>query len=345
MPVAGSAAVERPEAAAVVLDGEGQRALAAVESHDDVPGLRMALDVGQRLAQHAQDDRGDLGLRRLDRRAGAQLDGQPPLTGALARRQDGIVQAADRHARGEVLQARADDPVRGTHRLAQARAALRRPLGAGIGIQERDLALGQREILGQAVVHVGRQAQALALDLGARDALAQARGRDARSEQVPEDGQHAGARLLERQRVALRGGDHAQDLVAGVEWQHEPGRGGPVEGVGHEPGRRLVKDQGAPAGRGQPPRLLLEAQLVDQRDRVDVRAGHGEAAQDRHVVGLGEVERGDPQAEGLTHRREGVLGQLAEVAGADQGARDRADGGDRGRGLDGRGQGRLSRHH
>ena len=71
--------------------------------------------------------------------------------------------------------------------------------GRRLGVQQRDLALGQREVLGQAVVDVGRQAQALALDLGARDALAQARGGDARAQQVAEDGEHRRARLLERE--------------------------------------------------------------------------------------------------------------------------------------------------
>ena len=105
-----------------------------------------------------------------------------------------------------------------------------------------------------------------------------------------------------------------------------------------------MEDEGAPAGRGQAPRLLLEAQLLEQGDGVDVRPGDGEAAQDGHVVGLGQVKRGDAQAQRLAHGREGLLGQLAEVAGADQGARDRADGGDGARGLDGGGLGRLSRH-
>ena len=299
-PSPGPLCVERPEAAAVVLDGEGQRALAAVEGHEDVPGLRVALDVGQRLAQHAQDDRGDLGLGRLDRRGGAQLDGQPALAGALARRQDGVVQAADRHARGEVLQARADDPVRGAHRLAQARAALARLLGAGIGVQERDLALGQREVLGQAVVDVGRQAQALALDLGARDALAQARGGDARAEQVAEDGQHAWrssprAPAGGAARRRPRPGPRRRRRVAARARPRRAGRRGwprarsPARG---RPGRaRRPRPAATPPARSAARRAAPIG--------VDVRAGDGEAAQDRHVVGVGQVERGDPQAEGL----------------------------------------------
>jgi hypothetical protein len=244
---------------------------------------------------------------------------------------------------GEVLESRAHDAVRGAHGLAQAGPALAGLLGPGIGVQEGDLALGQREILGQAVVDVGRQAQALALDLGARDALAQARGGDAGAEQVAQDGEHGGARLLERERVALGGGDHAEDLVAGVEREDEPRRGRRVERVGHEPRRRLVEDQRPPPGRGQAPRLLLEVQLVAQADGVDVGAGGGEAAQDGHVLGLGQVEGGNAQRQRLAHRGERVLGQLAEAPSADERPGHRAHGGDRGR-LDRRGRRGLSGH-
>jgi len=193
-------------------------------------------------------------------------------------------------------------------------------------------------------VDVGGQPQALALDLGARDALAQARGRDAGPEQVAEDGQHDGARLVEGQRAALRGGHHPEDVVAGIEREHEPRGGRRVERVGHEPRGRLVEDQRPPAGQCEPPRLVLEAQLVEQADGLDVRAGDREAPQQRHIVGVGQVERGDAQAERLAHRSERVLGELAQRAGADERAGDRADGGDGHRRLDRRWVAGLSGH-
>ena len=84
-------------------------------------------------------------------------------------------------------------------------------------------------------------------------------------------------------------------------------------------------------------------QLVEPADGVDVGAGGGEAAQDGHVVGLGQVEGGDAQPQRLAHRGQRVLGQLAQAAGADERPCHGADGGDRG-GLDRRGRWRLSGH-
>ena len=137
--------------------------------------------------------------------------------------------------------------------------------------------------------------------------------------------------------MALGGGDHDRGRRRPRRAGARASRGRRVEGVGHEPRCRLVEDQRAAAGGGQPPRLLLEAQLVEQPDGVDGRAGDGEAAQDGHVVGLGQVEGRDAQAQRLAHRGERVLGQLAQAAGADERPRHRADGGDRG-GLDRRGR-------
>jgi hypothetical protein len=144
--------------------------------------------------------------------------------------------------------------------------------------------------------------------------------------------------------MALGGGDHAEDLVAGVEREHEPRRGRRVERVGHEPRRQLVEDQRPAAGRGQAPRLLLEAQLVEQADGVDVGARGREAAQDGHVLRLGQVEGGDAQPQRLAHRGQRVLGQLAQAAGADERPGHRAHGGDRGGRLDRRGRWRLRGH-
>ena len=236
-------------------------------------------------------------------------------------------------------------------RCAAATASRRRArlslglLGRRVGVQQRDLALGQREVLGQAVVDLGRQSQALALDLRARDALAQARGGDAGAEQVAEDGEHGRARLLERERVALRGGDHAEDVArrrpaAARATPRRAGRTGwpPASVAGS------WKTSGAPAGEAS---RQASCSKRSSSARPTPSTSAPEAAKRRrigHAVGLGQVERGDVAAERRrTSRRARARPARASVPGADERARHAADGGDRAAGWTAAARWRLMR--
>ena len=219
--------------------------------------------------------------------SGPQLDGQPALARTVAGRRDRSVQAADRHARGEVLQARAHDAVRRAHRLAQARAALSGRSVARLGVQQRDLALGQREILRQAIVDLGRQAQALALEGGARDALAQAAQRrcpaPSRSPRMASTVALVSSRAKGWRCAAATTPRTSPPASSGSTSQAEAGES---NGLATSQVAGSWKP-GAPAGRGQPPCLLLEAQLVEQADAVDVRARRRRSGAGRHVISMG----------------------------------------------------------
>ena len=209
--VAGAAVVARAQAAAVVLDREGQRAVrppSRVTSTRPAPAWRSTLASASPSTRRTTAV--DLGLGGLDRRAGAQLDGQPALARAVAGGRDRVVQAADRHARGEVLQARADDAVRRAHRLAQARAALAAWAGAG---SESSSAISRlasaRSWASPSWISAARRRRSRSTSVRAMRWRRRAAAMPA-PEQVAEDGEHRRAGLLQGEGVALRGGDHAR---------------------------------------------------------------------------------------------------------------------------------------
>ena len=261
------------EAAAVVLDGEGQRRPARRRGSTTTwparawrSTLASASPSTRRTTATTSGSVGSTAARAV------QLDGQAALARALAR--------APRRRRAGRRSARACERSSSrarTMRCAAPTASRRRArlspacVGAGIGVQQRDLALGQREVLGQAVVDVGRQAQALALDLGARDALAQARGGDARPSRSPRMASTVAlvSSSASGWRCAAATTPRTSSPASSGSTSHAEAGGS--NGLATSQVAGSWKTSGPPAGRGQPPRLLLEAQLVEQRDRVDVR--------------------------------------------------------------------------
>jgi hypothetical protein len=116
-------------------------------------------------------------------------------------------------------------------------------------------------------VHLGGQAAAFLLHLGALQALAQPGGGDAGAELAAEQGEHRRAHRVEGDGARRRGRDHADHVaVAADERQHEPVARGGHERVGPEPAGRLSEDDRHPAGHGQAPRLGLVAQLLAPDD-------------------------------------------------------------------------------
>ena len=91
--------------------------------------------------------------------------------------------------RREVLQPRADEPVRGVDGLGQARA---------VRLGQRQLAPRQRQILREAVVDLGGELAALALHRGLQQLAPQLRGRDAGGQLEAEQAQHGPAQRVDR---------------------------------------------------------------------------------------------------------------------------------------------------
>jgi hypothetical protein len=94
--------------------------------------------------------------------------------------------------------------VGGSDRLSQPLGACARQLRAGLRLEQRQLAHREREVLGQTVVDLRRQPQALALDRPALKLLPQVGCGDAGGEQVPEQAQQ-GCRAFVLSRISPRG--------------------------------------------------------------------------------------------------------------------------------------------
>ena len=208
------------------------------------------------------------------------------------------------------------------HGLAQPGEALARVIRRELAVEQGDLAQREREVLRQAVVDVGGEPYSLALQLGAVELVAQARGRDADAQLVAEQPQNR-----QRRRVQLdrhRPGRHhdADELVRGEHRQREPIARLGLERVVDEPARRLVEDDGMTALDREPPRLGVERELFAR-----ARAGRGLAItpQRRPVRGRGQVQGRRAQRQRAAHLAERVPGQLGERPGTVEGARHAAD--------------------
>ncbi len=186
----------------------------------------------------------------------------------------------------------------------------------GVGLGQRELAAGDREVLGEAVMDLGRERPALALHRGLLERATQPRGLDPGADLQAEQAQHGPAERVDRDPLA-RAGDHdaGQFALLARQRQDHPVARGRIERVGDEPARCLAQHDRRAAGDREPPGLLVEGQLV--RGRVaDI------AAQDRQAVGVGQVEGRALEVQRIAHRGQRRPGQRGQVARPDQRARD-----------------------
>ena len=205
--------------------------------------------------------------------------------------------------------------------LTAARSRSR--LASSPRVEQRQLAHGQRKVLREAVVHLGRQPHPLALERGLLELLPELRGGDAGAQQVAEQAQHrGGARVDRRQRLGAADHD-AEPPRAGAEREHQPRVGGRCERVLHQPVAAIVQHERRVALDGELPGLLVEHQPVARLDRGAV--GHRDTLE-HGPVARRHVERRDRQTERVAHLLERVLRQLRQRDRAHQRPRRAADG-------------------
>ena len=283
-----------------------------------VRGAGMALDVGQRLGEHPQHDDGDVGRYLGQPLVAAQLDAH----------------AAMREARAQLLERGRRPPRPGAtimpfsrERTVLVRRRHRRaePLPAGLvgGLEQRELAHGEREVLREAVVDLGGQSHPLAVERGALELLAQLGGGDAGAQQVAEQAQHRGGAGVDRRQRLGAADHHAEPARAGAEREHEPGVGGRRERMLHQPLAAVVQHERSVALHGELPRLLVEHQAIARADR---RAGRDRDALEDGRVARRDVERRDQEPERVTHLLERSLRQLRQRDRAHQRPRRASDG-------------------
>jgi hypothetical protein len=286
------------EAVAVVGDRELQAFLAGGVPDVHGAGVRVGVGVGQRLSDDARDERDRVRPRLAvpahpHRHAGA-------FRGAL----DRAAQACRRLGR-EHLQARADEPVRGLDRLAQA---------LHVGLGQRELAACDRQVLRKAVVDLGGERAPFALDRRGLHFAPQPGGGDASAQLRAEEADHRPAQRVDGDRLGGARDHHALD-----ERQDHPVRRGRVERVRDEPAGRFPEHDRR-TGR-EPPRLLVEGELLG-RLIADVAAQHGLA------VGVGQVEHRAIEPERLAHLLERRAGEHGQLAGPDERPRNARDRGE-----------------
>jgi hypothetical protein len=211
------------------------------------------------------------------------------------------------------------------NRLAQpctARSRLRR---RRILIEKPQFACGEGEVLRELVVHFGRELEALPLEGRDLQPLSQASRRDARSQEVPQQGENRRPERIEARRAGTRGDHHAEHAVAGGERQSEPGFRNRIERAVHEGAALREEHERRRTLHGEPPRLRLQRQLMlDVARRVGRRRVH-EAAQNGTLAAVGQVQRRDLEFEPAMHLVEGAAGELLERARTDQRPGDAAE--------------------
>ena len=199
-----------------------RRPPAAYASIETVAPRRVVLDVGECLGQHPQRDGRDLWRDLGQSLVAAERHPQPALGEPGLQLLECWLQPREGRRGDDVGKARPDRLVRGGHGGAQSRLACFGDRFAGLGVEQGQLADGEREILRETVVDVGGEAHAFSLERRALEIAPQPRGLDAGTQEIAEHAQHRGGARVDRGQ-GLRAADHdPQPSCSGAERQQEP---------------------------------------------------------------------------------------------------------------------------
>ena len=209
--------------------GDDERQACVLDADAEVHRFRVGvlLDVGECLGDDA-NDRGVGGGRDVDVESiPSHVDVHAACAKVIADLEDRVPQAARWQRRGKLLQAPAHERVGRGHGVTQPLTAGDGDRRLGLGVQERELARGQREVLRKIVMNQRGQARSFALELGPCELHAELRGGDPGRQEVSDYRQHRGRRGLQPDRsraaatmipitpVSARNGSTSHELAGG----------------------------------------------------------------------------------------------------------------------------------